>query len=250
MTALFDLDGVRVTRAGRGVLDGASLTLAAGERLALVGANGAGKTTLLRTLVGLETIAGGRLIAFGAERKTEKDFREVRTLAGFLFQDPDDQLFAPTVIEDVAFGPLNLGLTQAAARERAETTLDRLGLSHLAGRITHRLSGGEKRLVALAGVLAMEPRVLLLDEPTNALDETHLGRLTEILLALDVAMVIVSHDRHFLEHLATRAVILKDGRVAAASIHRHPHVHDHVHIHALDPDHGHGHAHAPDPEAT
>ena len=246
MTALFDLDDVRVTRAGRVVLDGASLTLHPGERLALVGANGAGKTTLLRTLVGLETIAGGRLGAFGAERRREADFREVRTLAGFLFQDPDDQLFAPTVIEDVAFGPLNLGLSQAAARERAAATLARLGLSHLETRITHRLSGGEKRLVALAGVLAMEPRVLLLDEPTNALDETHLARLTEILLSLDVAMVIVSHDRHFLERLATRAVILKDGRVSAASIHRHPHVHDHVHIHALEHAHGHSHGAAHD----
>ena len=248
MTVLYELDGVGVVRGGRSVIGDATFTLAAGERLALVGANGAGKTTLLRTMVGLEPIAAGRLVAFGAARRVEADFREVRKSAGFLFQDPDDQLFSPTVVEDVAFGPLNLGLSQEAARQRAEATLDRLGLAHLTNRITHRLSGGEKRLVALAGVLAMEPKVLLLDEPTNALDETHLARLTEILLSLEVAQVIVSHDRYFLERLATRAVILKDGRVRPAAIHRHPHLHDHVHFHVLDE--AHGHSHGDDQDAT
>lgn len=241
MTPLFDLADVTVERAGRRVLDRVGLRLEAGERLALIGANGAGKTTLLRTLVGLEWPTAGRIVAFGAERKVEKDFREVRALAGYLFQDPDDQLFSPTVIEDVAFGPLNLGLAPREATARAEATLERLALSHLARRITHRLSGGEKRLVSLAGVLAMEPRALLLDEPTNALDETHLARLSEILASLDVAMVIVSHDRHFLEHHATRAVALKDGRLAPAALHRHVHVHDHVHIHGVDDEHEHRH---------
>lgn len=241
MTALLDLVDVTVERAGRRVLDRVSLRLEPGERLALIGANGAGKTTLLRTLVGLERPIEGRIVAFGAERRVEKDFREVRALAGYLFQDPDDQLFSPTVIEDVAFGPLNLGLAPREATARAEATLERLSLGHLARRITHRLSGGEKRLVSLAGVLAMAPRALLLDEPTNALDETHLARLSEILASLDVAMVIVSHDRHFLEHHATRAVLLKDGRLTAAALHRHVHVHDHVHIHGIDDEHEHRH---------
>ena len=241
MTALFELDDVRVERAGRPVLDRVSLRLESGERLALVGANGAGKTTLLRTLVGLERTSGGRLVAFGADRRVEKDFREVRALAGYLFQDPDDQLFSPTVIEDVAFGPLNLGFSQREAVARAEATLARLGLGHLARRVTHRLSGGEKRLVGLATVLVMEPRALLLDEPTNALDETHLTRLTTILAGLDVAMVLVSHDRSFLEHLAGRAVLLDGGRLRPTTLHRHVHTHDHVHIHGLDGDHGHRH---------
>jgi len=241
VTLLFDLADVTVARAGRRVLEGVSLQLTAGERLALVGANGAGKTTLLRTLVGLETAVSGRLVAFGRERRGEKDFREVRARAGFLFQDPDDQLFAPTVIEDVAFGPLNLGLSPAEAVARAEATLARLELGHLGPRISHRLSGGEKRLVGLAGVLAMAPDALLLDEPTNALDEAHRDRLIAILAALDVAMVIVSHDRPFLEKLATRAVLLKDGRLTPASLHRHVHTHDHLHIHGLDAEHGHGH---------
>ena len=241
MTHLFELSDVTVERAGRLVLDRVSLRLEPGERLALVGANGAGKTTLLRALVGLERPTSGRIVAFGAERRVEKDFREVRALAGYLFQDPDDQLFSPTVIEDVAFGPLNLGLTPPAAVARAETTLARLGLADLARRVTHRLSGGEKRLVALAGVLAMEPRALLLDEPTNALDESHLARLSGILATLDVALVLVSHDRHFLEHHATRAVLLKDGRLTPAALHRHVHVHDHVHIHGIDDEHEHRH---------
>ncbi len=241
MTLLYDLTDVSVRRGERLVLDHVSFRLAAGERLALAGANGAGKTTLLRTLVGLEKPVAGRLVAFGAERRVEADFREVRARAGLLFQDPDDQLFSPTVIEDVAFGPLNLGLGPKAAIERARATLDRLALGHLERRITHRLSGGEKRLVCLAAVLAMEPRALLLDEPTNALDDANLARLTDILASLDVAMVIVSHDRPFLERLATRAVLLEGGTLHPATIHRHLHVHDHPHIHAADAEHVHAH---------
>jgi cobalt/nickel transport system ATP-binding protein len=234
VTPLFDLDAVTVARAGRAVLDGVSLTLMPGERLALAGANGAGKTTLLRTLVGLERPSAGRITAFGAERRTEADFHAVRARAGLLFQDPDDQLFSPTVIEDVAFGPLNLGLTPAEAEARAAETLARFGLGHLAARITHHLSGGEKRLVSLAAVLAMRPEVLLLDEPTNALDAAHAAHLTDMLAGLDVAMVIVSHDFALLERLATRAVLLKAGRLVKASLHRHLHVHDHIHIHEVE----------------
>jgi cobalt/nickel transport system ATP-binding protein len=241
VSILFELSDVTVERAGRPVLDRVCLTLMTGTRLALMGAVGAGKTTLLRTLVGLEPPTSGRLVAFGRERRVEADFYDVRTRAGLLFQDPDDQLFSPTVIEDVAFGPLNLGLTRAAAVERAEATLGRLGLAHLSTRVTHHLSGGEKRLVSLAAVLAMEPQILLLDEPTNALDQAHLDRLAEILAGLPVAMVIVSHDRLFLERLATRAVLLKDGRLTPAYLHRHVHTHDHVHIHGGDSDHEHRH---------
>ncbi|EJW09730.1 ATPase component NikO of energizing module of nickel ECF transporter [Rhodovulum sp. PH10] len=244
MTALFSLEGVTVARAGRIVLDGVSLALAPGERLALVGANGAGKTTLLRTLVGLEPPTAGSLVAFGRARRSEADFREVRLRAGFLFQDPDDQLFAPTVLEDVAFGPLNAGLAPDAAVARAKDTLARLNLAALEGRITHHLSGGEKRLVSLAGVLALEPDVLLLDEPTNALDAAHHARLLDILTGLAVAMIVVSHDRAVLERLATRAVLLENGKLSAARLHRHSHRHDHLHVHALNEAEGAAHADA------
>ncbi|MCB9947074.1 MAG: ABC transporter ATP-binding protein [Rhodospirillaceae bacterium] len=217
MTVLLALEAVTVRRAERCVLHSASFSVTKGQRIGVVGPNGAGKTTLLRTLVGLERPESGRVLAFGAERRTERDFREVRVRAGLLFQDPDDQLFCPTVVDDIAFGPLNLGRAEAAAYDMARTLLGRFGLGHLEDRITHRLSDGEKRLVSLAAVLAMEPEVLLLDEPTNALDDHHRDRLIAILAGLDRTMVIVSHDRPFLQRLATDAVQLHEGRLEPAS---------------------------------
>lgn len=235
MTGFFTLEAAVVDRAGRRVLNGASLTVAAGDRIAIAGPNGAGKTTLLRTLVGLENLSAGRLSAFGRERTGERDFREVRLKTGFLFQDPDDQLFAPTVIEDVMFGPLNQGLTPAAARTVAVAALERVGVGSLADRIIGHLSGGEKRMVALAGVLAMAPEVVLLDEPTNDLDEAHRDALIALITGLPQALVVVSHDRLFLEAVTSRAVVLEAGRLRPATLHRHRHVHDHVHIHPVEP---------------
>jgi cobalt/nickel transport system ATP-binding protein len=212
--ALIVLSGIRFAyEPDRPVLDGVDLALAAGERVALTGANGAGKTTLLHTAVGLLKPAAGRVVAFGVERRTEAEFREVRVRAGLVFQDPDDQLFCPTVAEDVAFGPLNLGLSAEEARAITGATLAALGLGGFEDRITHRLSGGEKRLVTLAAVLAMRPEVLLLDEPVNALDEAAAARLLDVLLDLPQAMLIVSHDRAFREALATRTVRLEGGRI-------------------------------------
>jgi cobalt/nickel transport system ATP-binding protein len=211
---LFRLTGIRFAyEADRPVLDGADFVLAPGERVAVVGSNGAGKTTLLHLMVGLLKPQAGEVLAFGQVRRAERDFREVRRRAGLLFQDPDDQLFCPSVAEDVAFGPLNLGKSRAEADAIVTRTLDRLGLSGLADRVTHKLSGGEKRLVTLATVLAMDPEVLLLDEPTNALDEEAEARLIGVLLGLPQAMVIVSHDHAFRTRLATRVATLANGRV-------------------------------------
>ncbi len=198
----------------RPVLDGVGFALSAGDRVALTGPNGAGKTTLLHLMVGLVTPQAGRVIAFGRERRVEKDFVEVRTRAGLLFQDADDQLFCPTVAEDVAFGPLNQGKTKAEARAIVHQTLAELGLEGLEHRVTHKLSGGQRRLVSLAAVLAMRPEALLLDEPTNALDDATRARLLDILAGLPQAMVIVSHDRAVLDRLATRTVRLENGRLA------------------------------------
>ena len=198
----------------RPVLEGVRFTLSPGEKVALNGPNGAGKTTLLHLMVGLVTPRTGRIFAFGRERRVEADFVEVRARAGLLFQDADDQLFCPTVAEDVAFGPLNQGKSKAEARAIVHQTLSELGLEGLEHRVTHKLSGGQRRLVSLAAVLAMRPQALLLDEPTNALDEATRARLLDILAGLPLAMVIVSHDQGVLDRLATRAVRLEAGRLA------------------------------------
>ncbi len=214
MSTLLELDRVRFAYAGRPpVLNDAGLRIGAGDRLAITGPNGAGKSTLLRLLVGLARPQAGRVAAFGRERTSEADFREVRRRVGLVFQDPDDQLFCPTVLEDVAFGPLNLGHAPAEARAIAERTLARLALSDFRERITHKLSGGEKRLVSLAAVLAMEPEVLLLDEPSNFLDEATTERLVAILNGLDQALVVVSHDRHFRRKIVEDELALDGGRL-------------------------------------
>jgi cobalt/nickel transport system ATP-binding protein len=214
---LFRLTGVRYAYdARRRVLDDVHLHLEAGERLALLGANGSGKTTLLHLMVGLLKPQAGEIHAFGKSRRSEQDYWEVRARAGLLFQDPDDQLFCPTVAEDVAFGPLNLGRDRAQAYRIVQDTLAFLGLDGFEQRITHKLSGGEKRLVSLAAVLAMEPEVLLLDEPSNALDTESRERLLDVLQRLPQAMVLVSHDRDFVERLATRRVSLDAGRLIPA----------------------------------
>ncbi|CAA7612078.1 energy-coupling factor ABC transporter ATP-binding protein [Magnetospirillum sp. UT-4] len=214
MSPLIEMSGIHFGYPGRPpVLKGVDLRLEAGERLCLTGANGAGKSTLFHLVVGLLRPSQGRILAFGGERKAEADFHEVRRRAGLVFQDPDDQLFCPTVAEDVAFGPLNLGRSRAEARAIVADVLDRLGLGHLHDRVTHKLSGGEKRLVTLAAVLAMDPDVLLLDEPTNALDEPTTERIVEILGGLKQAMIVISHDPHFRRRIATRTLRLEHGRL-------------------------------------
>lgn len=231
---LIAVSGLAIGYAGREVIARAELTLHPGERLALLGDNGAGKSTLLHALVGLLPITRGSIEAFGRERRTEADFREVRLKAGLVFQYPDDQLFCPTVLEDVAFGPLNLGQSMAEARATALAVLERLGLEAFAERVTHRLSGGEKRLISIAAVLAMEPEVLLLDEPTTGLDRVAHERLCELLLTLPHAMIVVSHDPVFLARLANRGLLLKDGRTHAGTLHTHDHLHSHAHFHFDD----------------
>lgn len=215
MQQLFELNDIHFAYPAHApVLNGVSLKLHEGERLALTGANGAGKSTLLRIAVGLLKPSKGDVVAFGRECNDEKDFVSVRRLAGFVFQDPDDQLFCPTVAEDVAFGPLNVGKSRDEAMAIVDDVLARLHLSSFRNRITHKLSGGEKRLVTLAAVLAMEPQVLLLDEPSNALDEAVTERLIQILNDLPQSMILVSHDPHFRKAIETRCLHLQDGQLS------------------------------------
>jgi cobalt/nickel transport system ATP-binding protein len=211
---LFRLSGLGFAYGpGRPVLDGLDFELRAGERVALTGSNGSGKTTLLHLMMGLVRPQRGTVEAFGASRSTEAEFFEVRGRAGLLFQDSDDQLFSPTVIEDVAFGPLNFGKSPKQARAIAMETLSALGLVELAGRATHRLSGGQRRLVALATVLAMNPEALLLDEPSAGLDEPNVERLIAILDRLPQARIIISHDADFLARTTKRRCHLVGGRI-------------------------------------
>ncbi len=233
-----ELDHLQVERDGKTVLQSVNLALSPGERLAIVGPNGAGKTTLLRAMVGLEKPVSGTVTLFGATCRKEAEFRRARPRIGFLFQESDDQLFCPSVIEDVAFGPLNTGADEETARARAARTLENLGIAHLAERFTHRLSGGEKRLVCLAGLLAMEPDVLLLDEPTNGVDGENGARLRAALLAFKGAMILVSHDDGFVAEIATRAMVLSAGHLHDADIHDHVHSHRHAHIHRREHSHG------------
>ncbi len=218
MSPLLDLDALTFAYPGFELcLKGTSLRLDEGERLGLVGHNGAGKSTLLHLIVGLSRAQSGKINAFGREYVHEADFRLLRRRVGLVFQDPDDQLFCPTVAEDVAFGPLNLGYDKADAMKIVDETLEFLNLSHFRDRVTHKLSGGQKRLVSLATVLAMKPDILLLDEPTNALDEKTTKRLIDILINLPQAMIVVSHDRAFREAVVTRTIHLEDGMARATA---------------------------------
>jgi cobalt/nickel transport system ATP-binding protein len=191
------------------LLDNVDLEVRPGERVGLTGPNGCGKTTLFKLLMGLQHPSAGTIEVLGRPCRGEPDFVAARREMGLVFQDCDDQLFCPTVHEDVAFGPFNLGMNHHDVHHVVRETLELLGLEHLEQSVTYRLSAGQKRMVALATVLAMKPRLLLLDEPTTGLDEKYEQRLIEVLLKLPQEMLIVSHDEHFLSAVTTRRVCIK-----------------------------------------
>lgn len=201
-----------------------------GERLGLVGHNGSGKSTLFHIIMGLLKPSAGEIRILGDKIEHEKDFINVRRKIGLLFQDSDDQLFCPTVLEDIAFGPLNMGKTFKEAKIAAERTLDYVGLSGFENRITNKLSGGEKRLIAFASVLAMEPELLLLDEPTTGLDEKTKYRMVEILKELKISYILISHEHDFIVENTDSVCSIQNGVVRDDdAIHFHKHIHAHVH---------------------
>ncbi len=210
---IIELKGVSLSYNSHRALDGVSFSLEPGDRVGLSGPNGSGKTTLCHVIMGLLKPDGGEVRILGKERRTEQEFAEIRTRIGFLFQDSDDQLFCPTVLEDVAFGPLNQGKTPDEAKEIVHDTLASLGMIGFEDRLTYQLSGGEKRLVALATILAMSPDALILDEPTTGVDEATVDRLVEILNTSDKAYMVISHDRAFLPRVTDRAIYMRDGRL-------------------------------------
>jgi len=199
---------------GPAVLDGLNLVVEAGERVALLGPNGSGKTTLLHQVTGiLEAEAG--TVDVGGLRLDDATCGEIRARVGVVFQDADDQLFMPTVRHDVAFGPANLGLTGTALEETVLAALAAVNATALADRSPHHLSVGEKRRVALATVLAMDPSVLLLDEPSAGLDPKGRRELIELLSSIDQTQMIVTHDLLLALELCGRALLLSGGRVVA-----------------------------------
>jgi cobalt/nickel transport system ATP-binding protein len=199
---------------GRAALAGVDLRVEHGERVALLGPNGAGKTTLALHLNGVLTPTAGT-VEVGGVPVVRTNLREVRRRVGLVFQDPDDQLFMPTVAEDVAFGPANFGLRGPALGTRVAEALAAVGMSEHAGRSPLHLSGGQRRRVALATVLACEPDILVLDEPSSNLEPVARRELAETLLALDRTMLMITHDLPYAAQLCPRSVILDDGAVVA-----------------------------------
>jgi cobalt/nickel transport system ATP-binding protein len=245
---------------GAGALDGLSLCIPAGQRVALLGANGSGKSTLLRLLDALYFASSGTVTAFG-ETLNEECLQDeawshaFRRRVGLVFQNPDVQLFNATVFDELAFGPLQMGWPREQIIERVDALLAEMHLTHLRERPPHRLSGGEKKRVALASVLILDPEVVLLDEPTAALDPESQSQLIEILIGWagsGKTVVLATHDLDIVEDVADLCLVLKEGRLIAEGtpaailadesllrqtglIHAHRHVHDgepaHVHHH-------------------
>jgi cobalt/nickel transport system ATP-binding protein len=245
-----------------------SLTIGPGELVAILGANGSGKSTLLKLMDGLIFPTGGQMLAFG-KPLSEKAFRdaqfvqEFRRRVGLVFQDADVQLFCPTVWDEVTFGPLQLGISKDEVVSRSKEALKLLNTDHLRERPPYRLSGGEKKKVALASMLSLQPQVLLLDEPTNGLDPWSQGSLIDFLLRWankDKCMIFSTQDLDIVEEVATRVIVLGNDHGIVADgepgkfladpdfllkttlvhehshrhkelVHRHPHVHEHAHEH-------------------
>lgn len=215
MTPSLDVQGLAFAYPdGHQALFGIDLQIGRGERVALLGPNGAGKTTLVLHLNGILT-AGAGLVQVGGLPVAGPNLREIRRRVGIVFQDPDDQLFMPSVRDDVAFGPRNLGLTPTEVEARVARALDQVGLAELADRPPYHLSFGQRRRAAVATVLAMEPEILVLDEPSSNLDPAARRELAELIESLDVTVLMVTHDLPYAMQLCERSVILSGGVIVA-----------------------------------
>ncbi len=214
---------------GPTILDELNFKLHERDHIGIAAPNGSGKSTLFHLIVGLLRPTAGSIIFNDKKITEEADFKGLRRQVGLLFQNADDQLFFPTVIEDVAFGPLNLGKSKTEALEISRQVLARLDLTDFADRITFKLSGGEKRLVALATVLAMEPKVLLLDEPTAGLDHKTKHKLIDLLNSFtDLSYLVVSHEFDFLTETTNHIYTMENGKIL---VDEELHIHHHEHAH-------------------
>jgi cobalt/nickel transport system ATP-binding protein len=274
VSAIFRVNGLSYSYpSGQPALQDVNLSIDPGEQLVILGANGCGKSTLLKALDGLLAPASGQILAFGEDVTGAAGDPELgrwlHRRVGLVFQDPEVQLFSPTVFDDVAFGPLQLGWSEEEVIDAVNAALRDLGIEHLADRAPYELSGGEKRRVAIATVLSMDPEVILLDEPTANLDPRSRSALIEIIARLrdrGKTIVLTTHDLDLVPLLATRVIVFGDQErqpVASGSpdeiladtdlllranlIHEHLHYHGalvHSHIHAHRSDHQHRHEHA------
>ncbi|HSL34212.1 MAG TPA: ATP-binding cassette domain-containing protein [Candidatus Limnocylindrales bacterium] len=195
-------------------LKGVDLSIAAGEKVAIVGPNGAGKSTLLLHLNGIFEPAHG-VVRIGADVVDRSSVRRIRAKVGLVFQDPDDQLFSPTVFEDVAFGPLHMGIPEVEIHDRVERALAAVGMAGFGRRMPHRMSLGQRKRVALATVLSMDPEVLVFDEPSAGLDPRGRRELIGVLRGLPQTLLVSTHDMRLVAEVFPRIVVMDDGRIAA-----------------------------------
>ncbi|MFQ6056996.1 MAG: ATP-binding cassette domain-containing protein [Methanosarcinales archaeon] len=197
-------------------LDNINFKVERGERVVLLGANGAGKSTLFKHFNGILKPTSGQVLIKG-EPITKKNILEVRKTVGLVFQDPDDQIFSPTVKQDIAFGPMNLGLPKETIEHRVETALKLVGLEGLEDRVPHHLSGGQKKRVAIAGILAMEPQVMVLDEPTAGLDPDGIEKIIELINNLNkkygITIILSTHDVDIVPEFADRVCVMAQGKI-------------------------------------
>ncbi len=196
------------------VINSLSAVITHGESIALLGANGAGKSTLLMLLMGILSPVSGEIYV-GEVLMTQKTLPDIRKRVGFVFQNPDDQLFMSTIYDDVAFGPRNAGLSEAEVTARVTEALERTGISHLKNRAPFRCSGGEKRAAAISGVLAMKPDILILDEPSSDLDPKARRKVIDLLKTFDHTKIIASHDIDMVYELCQRTIIIQNGQLKA-----------------------------------
>ena len=198
---------------GHVALRGVSLKLCPGDKVALVGPNGAGKSTLMLHLNGI--LNGHGEIEVGGVRLTRDNLPAIRAMVGLVFQNPDDQLFSPTVFEDVAFGPLHMGLPEAEVISRVDKALEAVRMSTYRDRLSHHLSMGEKKRIAIATVLSMDPKILILDEPSAGLDPRARRTLINLLRELPITMLVSTHDMKLVQELFPRTIVMDDGRIVA-----------------------------------
>jgi cobalt/nickel transport system ATP-binding protein len=199
---------------GLAALRGVSLRMCEGDKVALVGPNGAGKSTLMLHLNGILNSQKGE-VTVGGKRLTRDNLPAIRAMVGLVFQNPDDQLFSPTVFEDVAFGPLHMGLPMQEVESRVKSALEAVKMSGFRDRLSHHLSVGEKKRIAIATVLSMDPQILVLDEPSAGLDPRGRRTLINLLRELPITMLVSTHDMRLAQELFPRTIVMDEGQIVA-----------------------------------